>query len=228
MKPKEVTDLLGINRDRIKYFREQGVFSPELPANGQKSQEYTERDVEKLKQIIVLTKASLTCGDIKKVQDGTWTLEQAFTERRRLIEEEMQRMKGSLKLSSEMIDAAITLESMPTQYYWDEICRREADGEEFMDYLDTRQDLLIRPISCPYCGSCYDVDLAEFVWDETATESQRYDDMGSDVMYMVDSGEEYQCPNCRRPFRIIGWVREYPIGAYDSDGIEEREIEEDV
>lgn len=48
MQTKEVTKLLGINRERIKYFKKQGVFVPEKAITDSKNAEYTERDVATL------------------------------------------------------------------------------------------------------------------------------------------------------------------------------------
>ena len=147
MQPKEVCELLGIGRERIKYFKKQEVFAPENETSGNRAREYTDHDVAKLRQLIVLTKAGLTCGDIKKIQAGEWTLSKAIINRQQIIREEMSRMLGSLELSNLILRDNSQLDSMPTDYYWHEIARREQAGEEFMDeYEDTHPISLIRTI----------------------------------------------------------------------------------
>jgi len=228
MKPKEVTELLGIDRERIKYLKKQGVFQPELPSS-KGTTEYTEGDVEALRKLIVFNKAGLTCGDIRKMQTGEWTLSQAIAERRKLIFEEMERMKGSLLLSEEMMNDGSEYSSLETAHYWDVIQEKESEGDLFMDNWveDTSPISLVRQISCPCCGVTQEVDLDEFVWDETCNESQRDNDMGPDIVYSFDSGEMYECPKCGRLIRISGWIREYPIGGYDSEDIDVVEQEEE-
>ncbi|MDT3702175.1 MAG: MerR family transcriptional regulator [Thermincola sp.] len=66
MQTKEVTKMLGINRDRIKYFKKHGVFVSEKAITDSKNVEFTERDVATLRKLEVLTKSGLTCGDIKR------------------------------------------------------------------------------------------------------------------------------------------------------------------
>jgi len=219
MQTKEVTKLLGIPRERIKYFKRQCVFTPERPSTDNKNMEYTERDFTILKKLVVLTKSGLTCGDIKKVQDGEWTLQQAIVERRHLIDEEMKRMRGSLLLSDELLGNNVQYDLMPTDHYWDEIQQKEREGEVFMDVDDTYPVSLVRTVNCPYCGAEQEMDLEDYLFDQTSNESRFEDDMGPDVVYSFDSEDNCECVKCGKAFRVEGWIREYPVGACDSEDI---------
>lgn len=46
-------------------------------------------------------------------------------------------------------------------------------------------------------------------------------------MYSFDSEDNYRCPECGTAIRIEGWIREYPIGAYDSEDIIINSFEEE-
>lgn len=223
MQTKEVTKILGINRERIKYFKKQGVFVPEKAITDSKNVEYTERDVAALKKLVVLTKSGLTCGDIKKVQDGEWTLQEAIIERRSIVEEEMKRMRGSLLLAEELLENDVQYDSMSTDYFWNEIQQKEQEGEMFMDVngiYDYRPVSLLRTVKCPHCSAEQEIDLEDYLWDETSNESRFEDDMGPDIVYSFDTEDNCECKKCGRVFRVEGWIREYPIGAYDSEHIE--------
>ena len=41
MRPKEIQKKLGINADRIKLFKREGVFTPENPPSGNRGTDYT-------------------------------------------------------------------------------------------------------------------------------------------------------------------------------------------
>lgn len=223
MQPKELTKRLGINRDRIKYFKKQGVFTPELQTERGEVAEYTDRDFEELSKLVVLTKTGLTCKWIKAVKEGKCSLEEAYAKRKEEIFEEMERMKSSLQLADELIKQDTTYDALPASSLLEEIRRREAEGEVFVDIydmFDLRADILKWPVTCPHCKHTETVDLSEYVCDETCNESQRDDDMGPDVVYTIDSGSEYYCPKCQTQLIFSGWIREYPIGAYDSADID--------
>lgn len=98
MKPKEVTDLLGIDRERIKTLKREGVFTPEIKTK--RISNYTEGDVEQLRKLTVLNKAGLTCSDIRKMQNGEWSMSQAIEECTRLIKEKIEQYMGSLLLKA--------------------------------------------------------------------------------------------------------------------------------
>ncbi len=70
MKPKELQNALGINANRIKRLKREGLFCPENPPTGNRPTEYTERDYERLKKITALTNAGFTCSDIRKMEAG--------------------------------------------------------------------------------------------------------------------------------------------------------------
>lgn len=50
--------------------------------------------------------------------------------------------------------------------------------------------------------------------------------MGPDIVYSFDSEDNYRCPECGTLIHIKGWIREYPIGAYDSEDISIDSFEE--
>lgn len=51
--------------------------------------------------------------------------------------------------------------------------------------------------------------------------------MGPDLVHSFDT--EYSCsyPYCDSIIRVSGWIREYPIGAYDSEDIDIDVVEDD-
>ena len=219
MKPKEVTDRLGITRDRIKYYKKQGVFQPDIPSRGRAN--YTESDVKKLRKLEVLTKAGVSCAPIKKIQGGSLTLTQAMKECQKSMYEEKKRIEGSLMLLELMMNDEADYDSLDTDYYWNFIEDKKREGIVFLENpeMDFMPVSMERSITCPCCGDTQEVDLEDFLADEAHGDSRCEDDMGPDIVYSFDSEETYECPTCGKVIRVKGWIREYPIGAYDSQSI---------
>lgn len=72
-----------------------------------------------------------------------------------------------------------------------------------------------RAIECPACGFVQSVDLAEGLVDIEVGED---DDttMGSDIVYNFNI-DHIPCPDCGLDLRAYGYIREYPVGAFDSE-----------
>lgn len=51
--------------------------------------------------------------------------------------------------------------------------------------------------------------------------------MGPDIVYYFDSEDNIECPSCKKRYQLTGWIREYPIGAYDSENVDVSPIEDD-
>lgn len=228
MKPKEIQKKLGINADRIKFFKREGVFTPENPPSGNRSTDYTEVDFEALRCLVVMTKMGLTCSDIRRMQDGECTLEAAILERRKNIEADIAKKQNALSLLSELLEEKEEFESFHTERYWEVITKRESEGEEFIDPEDVygyRPVSLIRTVKCPYCGEEMEVDLEDYETDVSSYDNEI--GMGEDMVYSFDSEDNIECSACLRKYRVSGWIREYPIGAYDSEEVKVDKLSED-
>ena len=228
MKPKEIQEKLGINADRIKFFKKQGVFTPENPPSGNRGTNYTETDYKNLQFLVVLTKMGMTVSDIRKMQDGECSLEEAIKERRKQITDEIAKKQNALSLLSELIEDKEEFETFHTERYWDIITERESKGEEFVDFEDLygyQPVSLIRTVTCPYCGEELEVDLEDYETDVSSYDNEN--GMGEDMVYSFDSEDNIECPACQRKYRDSGWIREYPIGAYDSEEVDVDELPED-
>lgn len=175
MKPKEIQEKLGINADRIKFFKKQGVFTPENPPSGNRGTNYTETDYKNLQFLVVLTKMGMTVSDIRKMQDGECSLEEAIKERRKQITDEIAKKQNALSLLSELIEDKEEFETFHTERYWDIITERESKGEEFVDFEDLygyQPVSLIRTVTCPYCGEELEVDLEDYETDVSSYDNE--------------------------------------------------------
>ena len=112
---------------------------------------------------------------------------------------------------------------MSTEKYKNAIQRKEQEGKQFM-YVDGLYDYKtvspIRTVECPHCGEKQKIDLEDYFWDETLNESRFDDDMRTDIVYSFDTEDSYGFIKCGDSFQVIGWIREYPMGTYDSENID--------
>ncbi|WP_261381728.1 phage terminase large subunit family protein [Paenibacillus cremeus] len=147
-------------------------------------------------------------------------MKEAIVARKQSIDAEIARKRNSLALLSELLDYNAEFETFETDRYWNAIVEKEAAGEKFIDIEDMygyRSVSLIRNIRCPHCGKGYEVDLEDYMYDQSSDE--RENGMGPDIVYSFNSENSYECPECGIVIKIEGWIREYPVGAYDSEDI---------
>ena len=226
MRPKELQEKLGITADRIKFYKKQDLFFPENPTSGNKPTVYTDNDLQAVKVLEVLTKSGFTCGDIKKMQDEGIPLAEVARQRMEDIQAEIKKKQNALFMLTAMVSEGAEFETLDTDHYWDVIHGKEADGEKFIDIEDQysyHRVSLIRDIECPWCGKTFEVDLEDYLYDESSDEGENV--MGPDCVYSFDSEECQECPECGKPVKVSGWIREYPIGAYDSEDIDVEAVE---
>ena len=88
------------------------------------------------------------------------------------------------------------------------------DLYEGLDGIDLK-----RIVACPHCGSDNKIDLTD---ECTSTSHER--SMGDEIIYEFDT-EAFKCEKCGRPFRVYGYISEYPLGAFNSEDIKTGEAE---
>lgn len=71
---------------------------------------------------------------------------------------------------------------------------------------------LKRVIKCPFCGKQIRIDLED---ESQVTTDER--PMGPETLYEFDF--ENECPHCQKPYRVKGYVSEYPQGALNFEKI---------
>ena len=104
--------------------------------------------------------------------------------------------------------------------YGDDLSDDEKDAYAMAHFY---QNFFTENIKCPYCKHIRSVNLEDYVIfsGEYGYYDEDEDDegMGPESVYDIDSKDEYVCPHCGKTVHIEGWIREYPMGAYDSSEI---------
>lgn len=129
---------------------------------------------------------------------------------------------GRLKLKNELLtcgNISVEMEAADIKYNVPGLFSDEGDDTE-----DWKLSL-VRTIECPDCGIEFEVDLEEYVQDVSSFEKEN--GMGPDAVYSIDSDVDCECPYCGKIVHITGWIREYPIGIWDSEEIDVDLLEDD-
>ena len=141
MKIKELENILSISRSNIRFYEKQGLFSPERKDNNYR--EYTERDIEVLKKIIILRKMGFTVEEIKLIQNDELPFNEAITNTQHRIENEIQQLNGSLKLIKQVAQKNSSFDQIDIDEHWNAISESEKSGEKFVDICKDYLDILL-------------------------------------------------------------------------------------
>ena len=132
MKIKYVEELVGITRKNIRFYEEQGLLSPGRAENGYR--EYSDEDVQRLKQIKFLRKLAVPIEEIRRVLTGELDLAQCL--RRHL--DELDRQKADLAemqtiASGLLKDPSVSLDRLDIDTCLENMARSEKEGRRFMN-----------------------------------------------------------------------------------------------
>ena len=142
VKIKELEQLLSVSRSNIRFYEKQGLFCPERKDNNYR--EYSEADVEALKKIIVLRKMGFTVEEIQLIQKGELPFAQAMDDARQRLEEEIEKLNGSLKLVEQVAKENGSFEEIDIDKHFDAINSAERSGEKFIDICKDYLELELR------------------------------------------------------------------------------------
>ncbi len=131
MKIKELENILSISRSNIRFYEKQGLFSPERKDNNYR--EYTERDIEVLKKIIVFRKMGFSVEEIKLIQNNELSFAEAIINAQHRIEDEIGQLNGSLKLIKQVAKENSSFDKIDINEHWNAISESEKSGEKFVD-----------------------------------------------------------------------------------------------
>lgn len=132
MKINDVEKLLGITKANIRFYEKEHLITPSRTENGYR--DYSESDIARLKDIIILRKLGIPVQQIEDILDGALPLQEALNKNIAALQEEIEKLNGSLSLCCQLKrEEAMTLD---TERYWEIILKSERQGYKFKSLVD--------------------------------------------------------------------------------------------
>lgn len=121
MKISELSTMLNISRDNIRFYESEGLLSPERSNNGYR--DYSEEDADRLKKIIVLRRIGIPVADIRDILENKKDLSDALSENLVRLESEIDSMQKARSICQQMLD--------------DETLNTEFDASAWLDQMNS-------------------------------------------------------------------------------------------
>lgn len=143
MKIQEVEALVGITKKNIRFYEEAGLISPKRNReNGYR--DYCEADVNILKQIRLLRTLDVPLSEIKAIQEGHISLENAMQRHQFTLKGRMETLSRCQEMCRTIAQEAPSLSGMDVDALLSRIDEMQAKGDVFMNprKTDVRKKML--------------------------------------------------------------------------------------
>lgn len=131
---KELEEKSGITRANIRFYEKEGLINPDRKENGYR--DYDEEDLKALNRIIVLRKLNIPVTDIKKIFEGTISLEEVVRKQKDVLSREIESLEGALDICEQMVEEQIDIVSFDEERYLKIIDQKEKQGRSFKEIAD--------------------------------------------------------------------------------------------
>lgn len=136
---KEVEQVLEIPRATVRFYEKEGLLCPSREENGYR--DYSDKDVEKLKKIIILRKIGMSVEDINDMFDGAKPVNEVLDANIVRLQKQMDELKGAINLSKKMKEEVLDISALDTGRYWNAIDEEEKKGNSFIDIAKDIADM---------------------------------------------------------------------------------------
>lgn len=129
---KEVEAATGISKQNIRYYERQGLLAPvRNPENDYR--EYTDEDISRLQKIKLFRKLDMPIEEIRKLLDGSLSLEEALEQQKKRLAQEKERLSDALAFCGEIKEQNII--TLDAERYLKKMEEREQSGSVFADFM---------------------------------------------------------------------------------------------
>lgn len=143
MKINEVEQAVGITKKNIRFYEQQGLLNPSRNAsNGYR--DYTEEDINVLRQIKLLRKLGIPIEDIKKLQNNYLTLDDCLRRHLISLERESKNLESIQRFCSRLIAEDASFETLNVEQLLIDMDNMEEGGTRFMNIQKKDKKLLRR------------------------------------------------------------------------------------
>lgn len=155
MRIGEISELTGLSISNIRFYEKKGLIEPAREAES-KYREYTEADLQRLKQITLYRKMNLSIETISMIIQGRLTVEEAVAKQLEELEKQKEMLEGSIALCQKVLENG-KIKDSEVDYYLNYVKEEESRGthfaelDEFLgDFADFTQ--ITKFIGDPYVG----------------------------------------------------------------------------
>ncbi len=134
MRIKDVEAIVGITKKNIRFYEKEGLLSP--GRNSENSyREYSEADVEILKQIKFFRKLNMPVSEIKALLEGKISLQSSLKRHSIAIDEQRKSLLRAEELCEQIIEEDIALRDFDTDGYLLLLENMEKEGAVFRNIV---------------------------------------------------------------------------------------------
>lgn len=146
MKINEVEQKVGITKKNIRFYEQEGLLKPDRNAqNGYR--EYSEEDLLLLQKIKLLRKLSIPIEEIRKIETGVLTMEDALRRHHIYLEREQKNIEEMQLFCQMLMEQKEHFSSMNALEYLEKMEHMEKEGTHFMNIqMEDRRHKLLAPL----------------------------------------------------------------------------------
>ena len=168
MKINEVEQKVGITKKNIRFYEQEGLLKPERNVqNGYR--EYSEEDLILLQKIKLLRKLSVPIEEIRKIETGTLTMDDALRRHHIYLEREQKNIEEMRLFCQMLMDGDERFSSLDASSYLEKMAHMEKEGTRFMNVQVKVQCVCDMGLYCesngPTAHALFDFNNSNFVSD---------------------------------------------------------------
>lgn len=132
MKINEVEQAIGITKKNIRFYEQEGLLNPSRNlSNGYR--DYSEEDLETLRQIKLLRKLDVPLEEIRRLQSGNLTLTDCLRRHLIVLDRKQKNLEANISFCHRLLSENAGLNALKLQDLLTEMEDLEKGGTKFMD-----------------------------------------------------------------------------------------------
>lgn len=131
MKINEVEQAIGVTKKNIRFYEQEGLLTPSRSANGYR--DYSPEDVRVLQQIKLLRRLDVPIGEIRRLQEGTQTLNDCLERQIITLKRRLRNLEATEDFCKRLLAENAILDNLPIDQLLLEMDNMEKGGTRFMN-----------------------------------------------------------------------------------------------
>lgn len=140
MKISEAAKLTGLNVSSIRFYERKGLLMPQRE-DGSKYRDYTDADVQRMKQILLYRKMGMAVETIELLLKERADFREVLTEQKRSLEDQIADLKGAAELCGMVMKEKEIPENERLEEYLNYVYQEEKKGRKFAEVRELLENI---------------------------------------------------------------------------------------